>query len=164
MKSIKKLSFLFLFSFFITSCGILDIKPDNNDNSGKSSASKISGSMKATLDGKAWASKSVRFGGSFALIQINGIVDESNYISLELDDSKLKTNYTYELNSEESKKALQSLVVLRDNTIFLGKSGTLKITKYTRGKIVEGEINAMIKDAINPEIELKNCKFSMTYN
>ena len=97
------------------------------------------------------------------MIQINGSVDDFNVISLELDDSKLKINTTYELNTEASKQELISLVVTLNGAVYFGNSGTMKITKYTRGKTVEGEINAMLWDGINPEIKLENCKFSMTY-
>ncbi len=162
MKTKSNLVFVVLLGLLLNSCGKLGISPDDSKDSDNKDP-KISGSMKATLDGKPWEAKEISFGGFLSLIQINGSVDDFNVISLELDDSKLKINTTYELNTEASKQELISLVVTLNGAVYFGNSGTMKITKYTRGKTVEGEINAMLWDGINPEIKLENCKFSMTY-
>lgn len=162
MKTKSNVILVAFLAVILSSCGKIDITPDD-DNSASNDDPKISGSMKATLDGKAWEAKKLSFGGAFALIQINGSIDENNLISIELDDSKLKLNTTYELGSEGSKQELQSLIVKIKGNIYFGNSGTLKITKYSKGKSVEGEVNAKLSDGINPEIKLDKCTFSMTY-
>ncbi|MCP9770772.1 hypothetical protein EGI22_22945 [Lacihabitans sp. LS3-19] len=162
MKTKSNVILIAILALVLSSCGKIDISPDD-DNGSSNADPKISGSMKATLDGKAWEAKKLSFGGALALIQINGSIDDDNLISIELDDSKLKLNTSYELGSESSKQELQSLIVKVKGNVYFGNSGTLKITKYTKGKTVEGELNALLWDGINPEIKLENCKFSMTY-
>ena len=162
MKTKSNVILITILALVLSSCGKINISPDD-DNGSSNADPKISGSMKATLDGKAWEAKKLSFGGAFALIQINGSIDDDNLISIELDDSKLKLNNTYAIESEASKQEFQSLFVKYKGDIYFGKSGTLKITKYSKGKTVEGEINAMLFDGLNPEIKLENCKFSMTY-
>ncbi len=163
MKTKTNVILVAFLTLFLSSCSKSEVSPDDDNNGSNSSDPQISGSMKATLDGKAWEAKKLNFGGAFALIQINGTIDDDNLISIELDDSKLKLNNTYELNTEVSKQEFQSLVVKYKGNIYFGNSGTLKITKYNRGKSVEGEINAMLWDGINPEIALDKCTFTMTY-
>ncbi len=60
MKTIKKIIILCIITLISASCSKSeDPEPDNTSNSG----SKVSGSMKATLDGKAWEAKTIDFGG-----------------------------------------------------------------------------------------------------
>ncbi len=164
MKTIKKLSFLFIVALSITSCGKLDITPDDSEDSGSSSKSKISGSMKGTLDGKAWSAKTISFGGPFALIDVSGKVDDSNTISLQFIETKLDFNKTYQFDSKNGEANLNGnlLVKFNDKTLF-AKSGTFKITKYKKGQVIEGEINAELSNYIDTDIKLEACKFSMEY-
>lgn len=149
-------------ALYLGSCSKSEVSPDDDQN-GNSNNTIISGSMKATIDGKAWEAKEIGFGGALGLIQVNGSIDDQNIISLEFDETKLKLNNTYQLNTEASKNELQSVLVIYKGNILFANSGTLKISKYTKAKTIEGEINAMLWDGINPEIKLENCKFSMSY-
>ena len=65
MKTLKNLIFLGIIALLSASCGKSEPEPDNT-----SSGSKVTGSMKATLDGKAWEAKTISFGGLFGLIQM----------------------------------------------------------------------------------------------
>jgi hypothetical protein len=165
MKTFKILSFLFLAALLITSCGKIDITPDDNKDSGSSSKNKISGSMKGTLDGKAWQAKTISFGGPFALIDVSGKVDESNTISLQFIETKLELNKTYQFDTKNADANLNgNLVVKANNNPLFAKSGTFKITKYKKGQVIEGEINADLSNYIDINMKLEACKFSMEYN
>ncbi|MBK6975987.1 MAG: hypothetical protein IPH28_01775 [Cytophagaceae bacterium] len=164
MKTIKKLSILFLVALFITSCGKIDITPDDNDDSGNSSSSKISGSMKGTLDGKTWQAKTISFGGPFALIDVSGKVDDSNLISLQFVETKLELNKTYQFDLKNGEANLNgNLVVKFNDKALFAKSGTFKITKYKKGQVIEGELNAEVSNYFDTDIKLEACKFSMEY-
>lgn len=164
MKTIKKLSILFLVTLFITSCGKIDITPDDKDDTGSSSSSKISGTMKGTLDGKTWQAKTISFGGPFALIDVSGKVDDSNSISFQFIENKLELNKTYQFDTKNGEANLNGnlLVKFNSNTLF-AKSGTFKITKYKKGQVIEGELNAELSNYIDFDIKLEDCKFSMEY-
>ena len=164
MKTIKKLSILFLATLFISSCGKIDISPDDNEDSGNSSDNKISGSMKGTLDGKTWQAKTISFGGPFALIDVSGKVDDSNIISLQFIETKLELNKTYQFDSKNGEANLNGnlLVKFNDKTLF-AKSGIFKITKYKKGQVIEGELNAELSNYIDTDIKLETCKFSMEF-
>lgn len=164
MKTNKKLSILFLVALFITSCGKIDISPDDNEDSGNSSGKKLSGSMKGTLDGKTWQAKTISFGGPFALIDVSGKVDDSNVISLQFIETKLELNKSYQFDSKNGEANLSGnlLVKYNDKTLF-AKSGTFKITKYKKGQVMEGELNAELSNYIDTDIKLETCKFTMEY-
>ncbi|MCP9766017.1 hypothetical protein [Lacihabitans soyangensis] len=164
MKTIKKLSFLFLVTLSITSCGKLDITPDDNDDSGSSSGSKVSGSMKGTLDGKAWEAKSVSFGGLFATIDMVGKIDDNNFISLQFTDTKLELGKTYQFDNKNLEANLLGVIVgTIDGKNMLSKSGTFKFTKYKKNSVIEGEMNVILTNFLDPDKEFKNCTFSMKY-
>ncbi len=161
MKTFKTISIFLIISVMISSCGKLDINPDDDDGG---SATTVVGTMKATLDGKAWEAKSVNFGGFFATIKVNGVIDDNNLISLELTDTNLQLNQTYLFdNANLEDNLLATLVVKMGEKTLLSKSGSFKITKYKRNEIIEGEMNATLTNFIDADIELENCKFSMEY-
>ncbi len=153
-----------LFSIIVlASCSKSSVDPDSGGSS--SGNSKISGSMKATLDGKAWTAKTISFGG-LGITQVNGKIDEVNVISFEFSDKDLKLNQNYPLGDFNDISILQSLLVMINEKIYLAKSGTFKITKYTKNKNVTGEGNAILyaPGTSEKEIKLENCTFSMSYN
>lgn len=163
MKTIKKLSVLIAIVTIITSCGKINITPDD-DNGGGSSGSKVSGSMKATLNGKSWEAKTIAFGGELALIDVMGKIDDSNLISLQFADKDLVVNKGYQFDTKNFEANLNStLVVKLDDKIMFSKSGNFKITKYKRNQVIEGELDATLTNFIDPDIELKSCKFTMEY-
>jgi hypothetical protein len=149
-----------LFSIMmLASCSKTSVNPDDD---GKS---KISGSMKATLDGKAWTAKTLAFGG-LGITQVNGKIDEVNFVSFEFSDVDLKLNQSYPLGDYNDITILQTLLVMIDEKTYLPKSGSLKITKYSKGKSVTGEANAVLysPETSEKEIKLENCTFTMSYN
>lgn len=162
MKTFKTTSIFLFISLMISSCGKIDVSPDDDNDGGL--ADKVTGSMKATLDGKSWESKSVNFGGLFATIKVNGVIDDNHLISLELTDTNLQENQTYLFdNANLEKNLLATLVVRMGEKTLLSKSGSFKITKYKRNEIIEGEMNATLTNFIDADVELKNCNFSMEY-
>jgi lipopolysaccharide export system protein LptA len=59
---------------------------------------------------------------------------------------------------------LSGNVVLKINNAGLfAESGSFKITKYTKNKVIEGEINAEFSNFVDNKASLKNCTFSMKY-
>jgi hypothetical protein len=164
MKTIKKLSILFLVALFITSCGKLDITPDDKNDSKSSATNKVSGSMKATIDGKAWEAKTFGFGGISALKTVFGKIDDGNEISLQFIDTKLEINKVYQFDNKNLEPNLNGNVVLKvNNQGLFAESGTFKITKYVKGKEIQGEMNAEFTDFIDKKASIKNCTFSMKY-
>ncbi|SOE21048.1 hypothetical protein SAMN06298216_1519 [Spirosomataceae bacterium TFI 002] len=162
MKTTCNIILIAITSLLISSCGKLNVTPKEDD---AKSGSKVTGTMKAKLDGKDWEAKKVSFGGIFALIQANGYIDDDNFISLEFDDSKLKVGTTYILGKDKPEGEIHSLVYRTSAITYFATSGSFKITKYTRGKNIEGEINAKLYDFEKmKEIPLDNCTFSMSYN
>jgi hypothetical protein len=160
----KKLIILFVSVALFLSCGKLDITPDDNDDTGNSSTKKVSGNMKATLDGKSWEAKSLAFGGLLALTDVLGKIDDSNLISFQFADPNLEVGKTYEFDSKNFEANLNSTLLVKiADKAFFSKSGTFKITKYKKNQVIEGEISAELSNFIDPSIELKNCKFSMEY-
>ena len=50
-----------------------------------------------------------------------------------------------------------------NNAPLFAESGTFKITKYTKNKEIQGEINAEFNNFVDKKASLKNCTFSMKY-
>jgi hypothetical protein len=156
----KKLILIFAFATVLSACTKNSVEPDDNTSSG----SKVTGTMKGTLDGKAWEAKSMSFGGLSAYIDITGKVDEVNLISIQFVDTKLEINKSYSLNPLESKENLSATGICRiNNEALVAESGTFKITKYTKNKEIQGEINAEFTNFVDKKASLKNCTFSMKY-
>jgi len=158
----KNLILIFAVATIFSSCGKSTAEPDDNTSSG--SNSKVSGSMKVSLNGKDWEAKTVSFGGLFALIEVVGKTDDNNFVSLQFTDTKLEVNKTYNLIIPALDENLGgNLVVMINGAPLFAGSGTFKITKYTRNKVIEGEINAELTDFIDKKGSIKNGTFSMKY-
>lgn len=159
MKTIKKLILLGIIALISASCSKSeDPEPDNTNSGG----SKLTGSMKATLDGKAWEAKTVNFGGTFALITVLGKTDDANVISLQFDETKLEVNKTYTLSIPTKEGNLGSnLAMTINNAGLFAESGTFKITKYIKNKEIQGEMSAEFTNFIDKKASLKNCTFSI---
>lgn len=161
MKTIKKLIVLSIIAFISASCSKSeDPEPDNTS----SVNSKVSGSMKATLDGKAWEAKTIDFGGAFALISVVGKTDDANVLSLQFNETKLEVNKTYTLSIPGKEENLNgNLALTINNSPVFAESGTFKITKYIKNKEIQGEMNAEFSNFIDKKASLKNCTFSIKY-
>jgi hypothetical protein len=156
----KKLILIFAAVITLFSCGKSSVEPDNNS----SSNTKVTGTMKGTLDGKAWEAKSMSFGGLSAYIDITGKVDEVNLISIQFVDTKLEINKSYSLNPLETNENLSATGICRiNNEALVAERGTFKITKYTKNKEIQGELNAEFTNFVDKKASLKNCTFSMKY-
>lgn len=165
MKTMKNLIQIIALSLFLCSCSKLAVKPDDGNGVFGGADAKVTGSMKAKLDGKDWEAKKLEFGGALALVTLNGSIDTDNFISLEFIDTDLKLNTKYGLGTDKGDNELQNLLVKIKGEIYFATSGGVKFTKYTRGKTLSGEINGKLYDYLNKkEILLENCTFSMTYN
>ena len=161
MKTIKKLILLGIIALVSASCSKSeDPEPDNTSSGG----SKVSGSMKATVDGKAWEAKTFGYGGISALKTVFGKVDDSNIFSFQFVDTKLELNKVYQFDLKNAEPNINGniLVKVSDKTVF-AKSGTFKITQYKRNQVIEGEMNAELSNYIDTDIKLENCKFKMEY-
>lgn len=160
MKIIKKFILLCIITLVSASCSKSEDPEPNNTSSG----SKVSGTMKATLDGKAWEAKTVSFGGLSALIDVTGKIDDSNTFSFQFVDTKLELNKVYEFDLKNPEPNINGnlLVKVSEKTLF-AKSGTFKITQYKKNQVIEGEINAELSNYIDTDIKLENCKFKMEY-
>ena len=118
--------------------------------------------MKATIDGKAWEAKIVDFGGVFALISVIGKTDDANVLSLQFTETKLEVNKTYTFSIPAKEENLSgNLVFTVNNNPLFATSGTFKITKYTRNKEIQGEMNAEFDNFVDKKASLQNCTFSM---
>lgn len=161
MKTIKKLILLCIITLISASCSKSeDPEPDNTSSSG----SKVSGSMKATLDGKAWEAKTIDFGGPFALITVLGKIDDANVLSLQFNETKLEVNKTYSFGIPAKEENLSgNLAFTINNSPVFAESGTFKITKYIKNKEIQGEMSAEFTNFIDKKASLKNCTFSMKY-
>lgn len=161
MKTIKKLILLGIIALVSASCSKSeDPEPDNTS----SSSTKISGSMKATVDGKAWEAKTFGYGGISALKTVFGKIEDGNEISLQFIDTNLELNKVYQFDLKNAAPNLNGNLVIKVNsqTLF-AESGTFKITKYTKGKEIQGEMNAECTDFATKKASIKNCTFSMKY-
>lgn len=161
MKTIKKFILLGIISLVSASCSKSeDPEPDNTS----SGSSKATGSMKATLDGKAWEAKTIDFGGAFALISVVGKTDDANVLSLQFNETKLEVNKTYTLSIPGKEENLSgNLALTINNSPVFAESGTFKITKYIKNKEIQGEMNAEFSNFIDKKASLKNCTFSIKY-
>jgi hypothetical protein len=161
MKTIKKLILLGIITLISASCSKSEEPEPDNTSSG---ISKVSGSMKATIDGKAWEAKTVSFGGLSALIDVTGKIDDANIFSFQFVDTKLELNKVYQFDLKNAEPNINGnlLVKVSDKTVF-AKSGTFKITQYKRNQVIEGEMNAELSNYIDTDIKLENCKFKMEY-
>lgn len=158
MKPIKSLLLLLL-------VGTISISCERNEDVANASGNEITGSMKGTLNGNSWEAKKVSFGGISALIQANGIIDDNNTISLELRDTDLELNKTYQFDAQNlEQNLLGTLIVRLDGTPLLAKSGTFIIRRYVRNTVIEGEINAeLTTNFVDTQATLQSCKFVMEY-
>lgn len=161
MKTIKKLIILGIIALISASCSKSeDPEPDNTSSGG----SKVTGSMKATLDGKAWEAKTFGFGGISALKTVFGKIEDGNDISLQFIDTDLEVNKVYQFDLKNSAPNLNGNLVIRvNNQSLFAESGTFKITKYVKDKEIQGEMNAECTDFATKKASLKNCTFSMKY-
>jgi hypothetical protein len=154
----KKLILIFAVTTIFFSCTKSSVEPDDSSNT------KVTGTMKGTLDGKAWEAKSMSFGGLSAYIDITGKVDEVNLISIQFVDTKLEINKSYSLNPLETNENLSATGICRiNNEALVAEKGTFKITKYTKNKEIQGELNAEFTNFVDKKASLKNCTFSMKY-
>lgn len=161
MKTIKKLILLGIIALISASCSKSEEPEPNNTSSG---SSKVSGSMKATLDGKAWEAKTFGFGGISALKTVFGKIEDGNEISLQFIDTDLEINKVYQFDLKNSAPNLNgNLVIKVNNQGLFAESGTFKITKYVKDKEIQGEMNAECTDFATKKASLKNCTFSMKY-
>ena len=161
MKTIKKLIILGIIALISASCSKSeDPEPDNTSSGG----SKVTGSMKATLDGKAWEAKTFGFGGISALKTVFGKIEDGTDISLQFIDTDLEVNKVYQFDLKNSAPNLNGNLVIRvNNQSLFAESGTFKITKYVKDKEIQGEMNAECTDFATKKASLKNCTFSMKY-
>lgn len=157
----KNLILIFAVTVIFSSCTKSSVEPDDNTSSGNS---KVSGSMKATVDGKAWEAKTFGFGGISALKTVFGKVEDGNEISLQFIDTNLEVNKVYQFDLKNSAPHLNgNLVIKINNQGLFAESGTFKITKYVKDKEIQGEMNAECTDFINKKMSIQNCTFSMKY-
>lgn len=161
MKTTKKLILLSIIALISVACSKSeDPEPDNTSSGG----SKVSGLMKATVDGKAWEAKTFGFGGISALKTVFGKVEDGNEISLQFIDTNLEVNKVYQFDLKNSAPHLNgNLVIKINNQGLFAESGTFKITKYVKDKEIQGEMNAECTDFINKKMSIQNCTFSMKY-
>lgn len=158
----KNLILIFAVATILASCTKSDVEPD--DNSSSNGNSKVTGSMKATLDGKAWEAKTIDFGGPFALITVLGKIDDANVLSLQFNETKLEVNKTYSFGIPAKEENLSgNLAFTINNSPVFAESGTFKITKYIKNKEIQGEMSAEFTNFIDKKASLKNCTFSMKY-
>ncbi|MDZ7934962.1 MAG: hypothetical protein U5M51_08380 [Emticicia sp.] len=161
MKTIKKLILLGVIALVSAACSKSEDPEPNNTSSG---GSKVTGSMKATVDGKAWEAKTISFGGPFALITVAGKIDDANVISLQFIETKLEVNKTYTLSIPVKEENLSSnLAITINNAGLFAESGTFRITKYSKGKEIQGEMSAELTNFVDKKASLKNCTFSIKY-
>jgi PBP1b-binding outer membrane lipoprotein LpoB len=151
------LIFAFAVLFFACSKSTAEEEPKPSNTN-----SKVTGTMKGTVDGKTWTAKVVSFGGLSALVDITGKVDDENTISLQFIDTNLELNKTYQLNLNEENLS-GNIIVRNNNNLLISKSGKFKITKYTKNKNIEGEFEGEFSDYINKNASLKNFTFNMKY-
>lgn len=157
----KNLILIFAVTVIFSSCTKSSIEPNDNTSSGNS---KVSGSMKATIDGKEWEAKTFGFGGISALKTVFGKIEDGNEISLQFIDTNLEVNKVYQFDLKNSTPHLNgNLVIKINNQGLFAESGTFKITKYVKDKEIQGEMNAECTDFINKKMSIQNCTFSMKY-
>jgi hypothetical protein len=160
----KNILLIVLLSLLFMACKKESVEPSGSSSTNDAKP-KVTGTMKAILDGTPWEAKSVNFNGTFALITFSGKDIGGNDISFQFVETNLQLNKIYDISLPSKAGNLDCNVIyaLKATDPHFGVSGQLKISKYVRGKEIAGEFSFVCDNFINKKFTFTNGEFSMKY-